>query len=138
MIQTIVMAQVHDVARVQRRQMVQQSVQVVNAGIHARVALLIMANSVVRMSPMPRLLKTAAQHAASHVMMASISLVMAVFLMIVQMAQSNAREEFHKRVPAAYGPEAQSVLLIRFVAAEAVRLVLLVSMSIRIPAKTIA
>ena len=138
MIQTIVMAQVHDVARVQRRQMVQQSVQVVNAGIHARVALLIMANSVVRMSPMPRLLKTAAQHAASHVMMASISLVIVVFRMIAQMVQSNAREECHKRVPAAYGLAAQSVQRIRFVAEAVVQLVLLVSMSIRIPAKTIA
>ena len=138
MIQTIVMAQVHDVARVQRRQMVQQSVQVVNAGIHARVALLIMANSVVRMSPMPRLLKTAAQHAASHVMMASISLVTAVFRMIAQMVQSNAREECHKRVPAAYGLVAQNALLIRFVAAEAVRLVHLENMYMRISVKIIA
>ena len=138
MIQTIVMAQVHDVARVQRRQMVQQSVQVVNAGIHARVALLIMANSVVRMSPMPRLLKTAAQHAASHVMMASISLVTVVYLIVVQMAQSNAMGEYRKPVPVACGLEVQNALLIRFAAVEAVQRVHLVSMFIRILAKTIA
>jgi hypothetical protein len=58
--------------------------------------------------------------------------------MIVQMAQSNAREEYHRRVPVVYGLVAQSVLQIRFVAEVIVQHVHPVSMFMKILAKTIA
>ncbi len=134
----IAMVLVRNAAHVQHQKMALQSVQVVNVDIHAAVAIPIMAKSAVKISLMPRLQIMAARHAALNVTMAITNQMAAVCLMLVQTVQHNAREEYRRRVPAAYGLAAQSVQRIRFVAEAAVQLVLLVSMSIRIPAKTIA
>ena len=57
---------------------------------------------------------------------------------LVQMAQNNALEECLKPVPVVYGLAAQSALLIRSVAVDAVQLAHLVNMFIKTRVKTIA
>ena len=87
---------------------------------------------------MARLLKTAARHAASNVIMVITNPAILVWLINARIAQSNVMGEPHRRVPAVYGKMAQHVQRIRFVAEAVVQPVLRVSMFIRILAKTIA
>ena len=81
---------------------------------------------------------TAARIAVSPATMVITNPAVAAYLTLVQTTQRNAQEEYHRLVPAAYGLEVQNALLIRFAAVEAVQRVHLVSMFIRILAKTIA
>ena len=138
MMPAIVMAQVHSVAHVQHRTMVQPIVQVVNAAILANPDLRIMARFVARMSPTAPLPKTAARHAASHATTVITNPVVPVYRINVQMAPNNAPKEFRRRVQAAYGRAAQNVRQIRFAVAAVVRRAHQVSMSMAIPVKTTA
>ena len=87
---------------------------------------------------MPQLPKTAAQHAALHATMDITNPATAVNQTPVQTVQHNAREECLKPVPVVYGLAAQSALLIRSVAVEAVQLAHLVNTFIKTRVKTIA
>ena len=71
---------------------------------------------------------TAARIAVSHATVVITNPAVAACLTLVQPAQSNAREGFHKRVPAVFGLEVQNVVRIRFAAAVRVNLAQVVSM----------
>jgi hypothetical protein len=133
---TIVIVQA--AAHVRHQKMAKESAQVVYAAIHATMVLRITAESVVKMSLMPRLHTTAAQHAALNVTMDITNPAAAVHQTPVQTVQHNALEEFLRRVPVAYGQVAQSVLQIKSVAVAVVQHVHLVSMFIKTRVKMIA
>ena len=87
---------------------------------------------------MLQLIKIVKQHVVSHATTDIMNLVVAVYLTIVQMAQNNAREEFHRRVPVAYGQVAQNAVQIRFAMAVPAVHVVQTSMYMAIHAKTTA
>ena len=81
---------------------------------------------------------TTARIAVSHATVVITNPAVAACLTLVQPAQSNAREGFHKRVPAVFGLEVQNAPRIRFAAVETAFRVVQISMSMEINAKTTA
>ena len=82
--------------------------------------------------------KIAAVPVISHAIVVIMNPGVAVYLTIVQMAQNNAREEFHRHVPVAYGQVAQNAVQIRFAMAVPAVHVVQTSMYMAIHAKTTA
>ncbi len=81
---------------------------------------------------------TAARPAVSHATMDITNPAVAVCLITAQTVILTAREEYHRRVPVAYGLEVQNALRIRSAAVETAFRVVQISMSMEINAKTTA
>ena len=81
---------------------------------------------------------TAARIAVSPATMVITNPAVAAYLTLVQTTQRNAQEEYHRRVPVAYGLEVQNALRIRSAAVETAFRVVQISMSLEINAKTTA
>ncbi len=81
---------------------------------------------------------TAARLAVSPATMVITNPAVAAYLTLVQTTQRNAQEEYHRLVPAAFGPEAPNVVRIRSAVTETAFRVVLISIFMEIHVKTTA